>query len=369
MYLRKDLENTKGDISKILNILNKTTAVSERPGDSEEGSTDVTNKELDWKHLHSEIKEDLLRVRRAFTDEKTTIKSAIFDLRETGTNLKSSIEMTMQAMTGNFEEMRTNLSMSARALEQSTQTQLDKTELWLNTMMNKSISEMLDTQRALEHSTQTYFDKTEQKLSTMVNKSLSEMLLAQENHQNQMASTIQTSFSNIINSLEKKFDKWGKNIDVKLAESQNVSKDQHYMLQQRLAMLNVTLSESISKLFTSLSGYYYGMQRENNVRLGNVSSENPQFGRLEVFNAGQWGTVCDDGFNNSAAIAACRMLGFDTGTAYDSAYKGKGSHDMPIWLDDLRCTGKETSIFLCPHRGLGVHNCGHHEDVAIKCFN
>ena len=38
-----------------------------------------------------------------------------------------------------------------------------------------------------------------------------------------------------------------------------------------------------------------------------------------------------------------------------------------IWLDDVRCTGTETNIGTCSHRGWGVHNCLHPEDAAIRC--
>jgi len=33
-------------------------------------------------------------------------------------------------------------------------------------------------------------------------------------------------------------------------------------------------------------------------------------GRLEIYNNGVWGTVCDDGFNDINAKVACNMLGF-----------------------------------------------------------
>lgn len=38
-----------------------------------------------------------------------------------------------------------------------------------------------------------------------------------------------------------------------------------------------------------------------------------------------------------------------------------------IWLDELKCTGRETIIFSCPHAGLGVNNCGHNEDAGVQC--
>lgn len=39
----------------------------------------------------------------------------------------------------------------------------------------------------------------------------------------------------------------------------------------------------------------------------------------------------------------------------------------PIFLDDLRCLGNESEILSCPSSGLGRHNCGHSEDVAVVC--
>uniref|UniRef100_A0A3B5AEK9 SH3 domain binding glutamate-rich protein like 2 n=1 Tax=Stegastes partitus TaxID=144197 RepID=A0A3B5AEK9_9TELE len=31
------------------------------------------------------------------------------------------------------------------------------------------------------------------------------------------------------------------------------------------------------------------------------------------------------------------------------------------------CTGEESSILKCPHRTLGVNNCGHGEDAGVVC--
>ena len=44
-----------------------------------------------------------------------------------------------------------------------------------------------------------------------------------------------------------------------------------------------------------------------------------------------------------------------------------GSGTGQIWLDNVQCTGSETSLGDCPRHAWGVHNCGHAEDVSILC--
>ena len=39
----------------------------------------------------------------------------------------------------------------------------------------------------------------------------------------------------------------------------------------------------------------------------------------------------------------------------------------PIFLDNVRCGGTETSLLSCSHRRIGRHNCGHHEDAGVEC--
>ncbi|XP_073710985.1 uncharacterized protein marco isoform X3 [Misgurnus anguillicaudatus] len=86
-------------------------------------------------------------------------------------------------------------------------------------------------------------------------------------------------------------------------------------------------------------------------------------GRLEVLHQSVWGTVCDDSFDSVDALVACKMLGFQRNIDKFPATGGTGK----IWLDDLKCTGKELSLFDCPHGGLGSHNCNHSEDIGISC--
>jgi hypothetical protein len=86
-------------------------------------------------------------------------------------------------------------------------------------------------------------------------------------------------------------------------------------------------------------------------------------GRVEVYYNGTWGTVCDDGWGINEARVVCRQLGFEG--VYTLSYFGQGSGQ--IWLDNVECTGRESSLFSCTHGGMGIHNCGHDEDAGVRC--
>ena len=40
----------------------------------------------------------------------------------------------------------------------------------------------------------------------------------------------------------------------------------------------------------------------------------------------------------------------------------------PIWLDDLSCSSTSPHLRACSHRGIGVHNCDHSQDVILSCL-
>ena len=40
----------------------------------------------------------------------------------------------------------------------------------------------------------------------------------------------------------------------------------------------------------------------------------------------------------------------------------------PIFLDELRCTGRESSLFNCSHNRLGAHDCDHSDDAGVNCI-
>uniref|UniRef100_A0A3Q2Q7R0 SRCR domain-containing protein n=1 Tax=Fundulus heteroclitus TaxID=8078 RepID=A0A3Q2Q7R0_FUNHE len=89
-------------------------------------------------------------------------------------------------------------------------------------------------------------------------------------------------------------------------------------------------------------------------------------GRVEVYNSNGWQTVCDDGWDLNDAQVVCRQLGCGTAlAATHSAYFGKGPDK--ILLDDVGCTGSETYLTDCSHRGYWVQNCTHNQDAGVIC--
>ncbi|KAG5266640.1 hypothetical protein AALO_G00234500 [Alosa alosa] len=97
-----------------------------------------------------------------------------------------------------------------------------------------------------------------------------------------------------------------------------------------------------------------------------VAGESRKEGRVEVFLNGQWGSVCDDGWNDFSAAVVCRQLGFvGVSKARSMAYFGEGQG--PIHLDNVRCTGKESSLGECQADGQDAHDCRHSEDAGVIC--
>lgn len=99
-----------------------------------------------------------------------------------------------------------------------------------------------------------------------------------------------------------------------------------------------------------------------------VGGDNPCSGRLEVLHKGTWGSVCDDGWGEKEDQVVCKQLGcgkslFPSIKAQRSYRPGTGR----IWLDDVKCSGKEQSLEFCQHRLWGYHDCTHKEDVAVLC--
>ncbi|OWF37448.1 Deleted in malignant brain tumors 1 protein [Mizuhopecten yessoensis] len=94
-------------------------------------------------------------------------------------------------------------------------------------------------------------------------------------------------------------------------------------------------------------------------------------GFVEVKNNGAWGAVCDDHWDIQDARVVCGSLCFNkslslTGATYNIDYV-KANVSQVFLLDDVGCSGSETNIFNCQHRGIGVSNCQPGEYASVTC--
>uniref|UniRef100_A0A6J0USU5 Scavenger receptor cysteine-rich domain-containing protein DMBT1-like n=1 Tax=Pogona vitticeps TaxID=103695 RepID=A0A6J0USU5_9SAUR len=109
-----------------------------------------------------------------------------------------------------------------------------------------------------------------------------------------------------------------------------------------------------------------GVECADPVELRLVNGSHRCSGRVEVLHLQQYGTVCDDSWDLNEAMVVCRYL--DCGTAISAprgARFGRGSD--PIWMDDVECTGSETSLTVCKAKEWGNNDCNHGEDAGVVC--
>ncbi|XP_037096810.1 lysyl oxidase homolog 3B isoform X5 [Syngnathus acus] len=89
-------------------------------------------------------------------------------------------------------------------------------------------------------------------------------------------------------------------------------------------------------------------------------------GRVEVLKGGEWGSVCDDRWDLQSASVVCRELGF--GSAKEAMTGGRmGQGVGPIYMNEVKCSGLERSIWNCPFKNITSEDCQHTEDAAVRC--
>jgi len=166
-----------------------------------------------------------------------------------------------------------------------------------------------------------------------------------------------------------------------------------------LAEKDKDLTAKVKDLTAELKAVKAKVIPAKKIRLLGVQGSKPmgsqKSGRLEVWHDGEWGTVCDDAFDDNDAAVVCRSLGFTGGAKYNSKASAYGFEFIdknevingqerltvhenelgwvgngPIWVRyNLNCAGTEQDLFQCPGFGTkwGEHDCQHYEDVFMKC--
>lgn len=105
--------------------------------------------------------------------------------------------------------------------------------------------------------------------------------------------------------------------------------------------------------------------QEGDVRLAGSSRQSE--GRVEIYHHGQWGTICDDGWDLNEAQVVCRQLNFPGAKSVTTGVEIYGKATGPIWMDDMQCSGTERFLRSCNFKGWGVTDCTHKEDVGVVC--
>ena len=77
--------------------------------------------------------------------------------------------------------------------------------------------------------------------------------------------------------------------------------------------------------------------------------------------------VCDDDWDNEDAQVVCRELGFmEGGYATKESYFGSVDLENQSGLDQVRCSGRESSLLDCHHETFD--DCGNAEGAGVVCY-
>ena len=136
--------------------------------------------------------------------------------------------------------------------------------------------------------------------------------------------------------------------------------------------------------------YYYGMTDYEDLY---YTKDELSRGRVEICVEGNWGSVCDDSWDNQDASVVCRQLGFSpygqyrlihelneytvhqvllfnyhTTTGAISVTTSQFSNaGISIVLNSVDCSGSEPTLLDCPTTSDSQLACGALEDAAIVC--
>uniref|UniRef100_A0A8C9RGF7 SRCR domain-containing protein n=1 Tax=Scleropages formosus TaxID=113540 RepID=A0A8C9RGF7_SCLFO len=110
---------------------------------------------------------------------------------------------------------------------------------------------------------------------------------------------------------------------------------------------------------------------DSDVRL--VNGNSPCEGRVEVRHEEQWGTVCGDDWDTTDASVVCRQM-FCGDAVAAPQYGHFGEGEGTIWMDNVQCSGSESTLKECGHGGWGQHDCRHVHDTGASpnttnCFS
>ena len=119
-----------------------------------------------------------------------------------------------------------------------------------------------------------------------------------------------------------------------------------------------------------LSGSNCLTPASNLIQLVDDSGQLSSSGRIEIRRSilEDWGTVCDNGYDSVDAVVACRQLGYNATGVVVFDYCFGANPTVPIYLDNVQCSGSELRLTDCPANTFGEHNCDHNDDACATCI-
>ena len=139
-----------------------------------------------------------------------------------------------------------------------------------------------------------------------------------------------------------------------------------------------------------MHGLVYLGCTSGDVRLAGSSSSSTR-GRVELCHNSQWGTICDNDWDNNDAEVTCKQLKYSSYGSYDYMYTSSylldflillwshlvgaqsesnaifGQGSGSIWLSDVGCNGTEGRLLDCSTGAVGGHTCSHSDDAGVTC--
>ena len=93
-------------------------------------------------------------------------------------------------------------------------------------------------------------------------------------------------------------------------------------------------------------------------------------GLVQVYANNTWVWVCADQWDKKAADVACSgMMDFEGSTASSLVYENEKKKEGTLWLNNIKCTGEESTLLLCGHHDISVgsQNCKGKQKAGVKC--
>lgn len=325
--------------------MNATPDKSQHKKDIDYASDNVNVTTL--KDLEAKMWSELSRVKRAFVTEKKELR----DLREKYDFSSQSVQMK-NTTSWSIVDRRLNLAISS--VNESVREVLRHLSENINhtlTQLDQTITDSLRNINWTMDANSTLFQ---------LNKSDRSVDVWKEN----VSSAIYSLDHKIINFFNSSLTKQDERVRSILAEIKSSLRDIHNRTQApdcNYHLNNITNTNNLEVKANKSTNKLPEMHSVTLVRLVNAAS--PSQGRVEVYKNGEWGTVCDDMFNNVDATVVCKMFGYKSGIPKPGAFFGQGTG--PILMTNVKCIGTEKSLWDCSFHEILY--CDHSEDVGVIC--